>query len=368
MDVQGIWTLPHGVAGTMVLAITAYMLLAGADFGGGVWDLLASGPRRDAQRNLIAHAIGPVWEANHVWLILVVVLLFSCFPRAFAHISTELHVPLTLMLVGIVLRGSAFTFRSYDSRENTARYGWGPTFSIASLVTPVLLGVSFGAVAAGNIPLRDGPVRMTFVERFIMPWATPFSFSVGCMTLALCALLAATYLTVEATTGELRDDFRRRALAAAGAVLVTAITTAALAGRDAPLVFDALTTGPRALALLATTSTFASLAVFALWRRAFHLARVSVAGITVFIIWGWAWAQYPYLLPPDRTITSLAAPRATLVWTLGVLVAGTVILLPSFVYLFRIFKSGDRPFQSPSMSENGGSGGTGTSSKASAEP
>ncbi|MEO7996921.1 MAG: cytochrome d ubiquinol oxidase subunit II, partial [Gemmatimonadaceae bacterium] len=102
-----IFTLPNLVAGTMVLSITAYVLLAGADFGGGVWDLFSRGSRKDAQRALIADAIGPVWEANHVWLILVVVMLFSCFPRAFAHLSTELHIPLTLMLFGVVLRGSA---------------------------------------------------------------------------------------------------------------------------------------------------------------------------------------------------------------------------------------------------------------------
>src|ERR687884_759435 len=107
--------LPYLLAGILVLSLNAYVLLGGADFGGGVWDLLARGPRRDAQRALVADAIGPVWEANHVWLILVVVLLFTCFPVAFGALSVALHVPLVLMLVGIVLRGSAFTFRTYDS-------------------------------------------------------------------------------------------------------------------------------------------------------------------------------------------------------------------------------------------------------------
>jgi cytochrome d ubiquinol oxidase subunit II len=333
-----------------------------------VWDLFASGTRREQQRDLIAHAIGPVWEANHVWLILVVVLLFSCFPAAFAHISTELHIPLTLMLVGIVLRGSAFTFRSYDTRESGARQGWGLTFSIASVMTPVLLGICVGTVASGNIPMRNVQPAETFTERFVTPWLTPFALSVGLMTLSLCALLAATYLTVEAKDAALKNDFRKRAFCAAAAVTVMAAVTGYLAERDAPLVFNALTSGIRSLTLLTTTSLFAALFLWALQRRHFRLARVAVAGVTVFIIWGWAWAQFPYLVPPDRTITTLAAPRATLEWTLGVLILGTVILLPSFIYLFRVFKSGDRPFQSPRISVNGGSGGTGTSISASDDP
>ena len=103
--------LSHTLAGVILVALTAYVLLGGADFGGGIWDLLADGPRKTRQRELIAHAIGPVWEANHVWVILAMVLLFTCFPRAFARIAIALHVPLTLMLIGIVLRGSAFVFQ-----------------------------------------------------------------------------------------------------------------------------------------------------------------------------------------------------------------------------------------------------------------
>ena len=129
------FSLADSLAGIILIALTAYVLMGGADFGGGVWDLLASGSRKARQRDLIAHAIGPVWEANHVWLILAVVLLFTCFPSAFARIAIALHVPLTLMLIGIVLRGSAFVFRSYGG-------GGGRVFAVASLVTPVLLGVA----------------------------------------------------------------------------------------------------------------------------------------------------------------------------------------------------------------------------------
>ena len=129
------------VAGVVMVAMVAYIVTGGADFGGGVWDLFAGGPTAARQRDVIAHALGPIWEANHVWLVLVVVLLFVCFPLAFAAIATALHVPLALMLVGIVLRGSAFTFRTYDRDDAHSRRLWGRTFAIASVITPVMLGV-----------------------------------------------------------------------------------------------------------------------------------------------------------------------------------------------------------------------------------
>ena len=149
------------IAGVILIALNGYMLLAGADFGGGVWDLLASGPRRDRQRELIATAIGPVWEANHVWLILVVVLLFTCFPIAFSRVAVGLHIPLTLMVLGIVLRGSAFIFRSYDTHHDVAQRRWGRTFSIASLLTPFLLGVCVGADCIGACSSSAGRNRFS---------------------------------------------------------------------------------------------------------------------------------------------------------------------------------------------------------------
>ena len=139
----------EAVAVAMLLALVIYALFGGADYGAGVWDLLARGPRATAQRELIAHAIGPVWEANHVWLIIVIVLLFTGFPSAFSAIMTTLHVPLSLMLIGIVLRGSAFTFRSYDNSE-VGKRRWNRVFSIPSVVTPMLLGAVIGAIATGQ--------------------------------------------------------------------------------------------------------------------------------------------------------------------------------------------------------------------------
>jgi cytochrome d ubiquinol oxidase subunit II len=340
-----VFTLPHAVAGVMVLSLNAYVLLAGADFGGGVWDLFATGSRKEQQRAAVADAIGPIWEANHVWLILVVVLLFTCFPRAFAHFSTVLHIPITLMLVGIVLRGSAFTFRNYDSKADSVQRGWGRLFAIASVVTPVLLGICVGAVAAGNVPMGEALTGRDFVSVYVRPWVSPFTVAVGVLALALFAHLAAVYLAWERDEPALKNDFRQRALVAAVAVLVAGLVTMVFARTDAPLVYRGLTSGRTALAMHAVTAIAGITGVWALWRRRWFVAVLAAAAQGSFLIWGWAWSQFPWLVPPSHSITSLAAPRETQQLVMIVLGFGTAILLPSFVYLFRIFKGHRTPFE-----------------------
>jgi cytochrome d ubiquinol oxidase subunit II len=324
------------LAGAVMVSLNAYVVLGGADFGGGVWDLLASGPRRRQQRALIADAIGPIWEANHVWLILVIVLLFTCFPAVFARMSVTLHIPLTLMLVGIVLRGSAFTFRSYDSQQDDVQRRWSTVFAGASIVTPVLLGVSVGTVAAGRIPPAPSG---SFTDAYVAPWLSPFPFAVGLLTLVLFAFLAAVYLTLETADPELRDDFRRRALAAGAAAFGAAALALALASQEAPLVWTKLLGAPWAATLHLITAVAAVAALGALWNRRWRLARAAGIVQVSCIVWGWALAQYPYLLPVHLTYVEAAAPAITLKLVLGALAVGMVILIPSLYYLFRIFKS-----------------------------
>jgi len=315
------------LAGIILIALNAYVLLGGADFGGGVWDLLARGPRKVRQRELIAHAIGPVWEANHVWLILAVVLLFTCFPAAFARLAIALHVPLTLVLIGIVLRGSAFTFRSYGGEQEQEKY-WGRVFAVASLVTPVLLGVAVGAVASGAVGEGGRGTGEGFYGAYVAPWLAPFPFAVGLFALACFAFLAAVYLTLEAGDDDLREDFRRRAIGAGALVFVAAALGLVLSGQ-APLV------GAR---LVALTGIAAVCAFIALWTRRYRTARVAAAAQVSLILWGWGLAQFPYLLPPDLTIAGAAAPAVTLRLALGVLGLGALVLFPSLYYLFRVFK------------------------------
>ncbi|MFN8654305.1 MAG: cytochrome d ubiquinol oxidase subunit II [Gemmatimonadales bacterium] len=328
-------TLPDFIAGVVVVALTAYVLLAGADFGGGVWDLFAAGPRKDRQRDLIAHAIAPVWEANHVWLILVIVLLFTCFPSAFSRLTIALHIPLSLILLGIVLRGSAFIFRSYADGSTQQRY-WGRVFASASLVTPVLLGVGFGAIAAGQV---DKPSGAGFVADYVEPWASAFPASVGAFTLSLFAFLAAVYLTCEAKDQDLQEDFRRRALLAGVAVFVTAFVTLLLAWNESPLVWHGLTTSAKALPIHLFTGAAAVTAFWGLYARRYKLARLATGAQVIGILWGWAFSQYPLILPPALTIQDAAAPHITLKLVSIALGVGAVVLLPSLWYLFRVFKS-----------------------------
>ena len=334
-------TLAEVAAWIIVVALNAYVLFGGADFGGGVWDLLASGPRRQQQRDLVAHAIGPIWEANHVWLIVVVVMLFVCFPPAFAAFGTVLHIPLSLMLIGIVLRGSAFVFRSYSYGPRSEQRRWGQTFAVSSLVTPAVLGMCVGAVVSGHVGAAMTAVTSGtagFADTYIRPWISPFSIAVGAMSVALLSFLAATYLTIEAAADRaLQDDFRNRALGAAVASLALAIIALVLGARSGDVMARLIKPGWTTL-VLAGSGVAAVTSVVSLFQRRFQLARVAAGAWVTLILWGWVLAQFPLIIPPDLTINAAAAPNRTLVETMAVLAGGAVVLIPSLWYLLRVFK------------------------------
>lgn len=312
----------------IVAALNLYAVSGGADFGSGFWDFLARGPRAQRQRELIAHAIGPIWEANHVWLILAIVVLFTAFPPAFARVTTVLHVPLFLMLLGIIARGAAFSFRAYGDPKRETPRPWGPVFAVSSLLTPLLLGVVLGAIASGSVTLKSG---------FFASWLGLFPLSVGLFALAMFAFLAAVYLAVEAEEGEMREDFRRRAMISEVALGVIAALVLAAAGAEAPEILHDLTRTSWSWGLHAVTAASALTVLFALWRRRYGLARIAAVLQVSLIVWGWAFSQYPYLVRPDLTLANAAAPPVTLRLMLGVLAGGTVLLLPAFLYLFRVF-------------------------------
>jgi cytochrome d ubiquinol oxidase subunit II len=312
-------------------SLTFYALLGGADYGGGVWDLLARGPSAPRQRATIARAIGPVWEANHVWLIIAVVVLFTGFPLAFARLSTFLSVPLTLVLLGIVLRGSAFVFRSYGPDDPRFAHFWGTVFAVASAATPLFLGVVVGAITEGRLP---GAAHGAFVDLYLRPWATPFSISVGLFALALFAYLAAVYLTLEARAPDERAAFRLRALASGVAVGATAATSLALAPA---WLRSELMRSAWAIPLQIATGATAIAALVLLARRQFRSARLTAAVQVTLILWGWGLAQYPLVIRPDLTLADAAAPENVRVLLLQALGVGGVVLFPSLFYLFGVF-------------------------------
>lgn len=326
-------TAAEVVAGVVVAALAAYALTGGADFGGGVWDLVAVGPRARAQRELVARAIGPIWEANHVWLILVIVLLFVCFPQVYAAIGTALHWPLLGMLFGVVLRGAAFAFRSHDYGPQQAH--WDRVFALSSLITPFLFGLCIAGVSSGRI--RVGPDGVVDPD-FFGPWTTPFAIGVGALLVAEFAWLAAAYLVVEADTPALRADFRARSLLGGAVTGVFALGVVLLARDGAPAVFDQLGASWRGWAIQAVVGAIAVGAMVATWRGRDALARTLVAGQLLAVLVGWVVALYPALLPPDLTVETAAAPVAVLRTTLGILAVGALALVPAYVWLYRVFK------------------------------
>jgi len=325
----------------IVIALVAYVLLGGADFGGGVWDLLASGPRKKEQRALIEKAIGPIWEANHVWLILVIVLLFAGFPRAFAALTTALHVPMTLFLIGVLFRGSAFTFRAYDTRGDRQQKRWGLIFSLASVVAPILLGMIVGTIASGRIRVEGAVIASGFWK----PWLSLFPFVVGLFALSLFAFLAAVYLARVAPDRALQDDFRRKAFGAGALVGVLAAVSFALSLRSAPVVARGLTDHPFTWPLHLITATAALTAFIALYRRRFDAARIAAGVQAAMIILGWTASQYPYLVVPDISIEAAAGNPKTRELLLIALGIGSVVLFPSLFALYRVFQKepGPRP-------------------------
>ena len=321
------------VAAVLWLSLTAYAVLAGADFGGGVWDILASGARAHDQRRAVAGAMGPVWEANHVWLIFMIVGLFTAFPSAFAVLATALYLPFTIAMTGIVLRGAAFAFRAHGREAVGPIRHWDVVFGGASVVAPFFLATAAAAVTSGAIRAPGGQLQSGFGAG----WTTPFALDAGLFAVALCAYLAATYLLVEtADRPALQADFRRRALAAGAVSGVLGLAGLALAAAQAPSFFEGL--HGRALPLLVLTLLNGPLALFAVWRLRPPLARVAVAAQVTLVLWTMAAAQWPYLVPPDLTARATAAPAGTIDAMLVVIPAGMALLLPSLYVLFRVFK------------------------------
>jgi cytochrome d ubiquinol oxidase subunit II len=267
-----------------------------------------------------------------------IVIVFTGFPRAFAAISTYLHVPMLLMLIGIVLRGSAFVFRAYGPHDRRHERFWGRVFAVASTATPLFLGIVVGAITEGRLPVTP---EGSFTAVFITPWLTPFAIAVGAFALVLFGYLAAVYLTLEARDSDERAAFRRRALLAGLAVAVLASAVLVLAS---PEVRGGLIASPWSGPLHFATGASALAAFGFLWIQQFERARMAAAAQVALILWGWALAQYPYAVRPHLTLTAAAAPANVQILLLQVLGVGAVILLPSLLYLFGIF--GPRGHQS----------------------
>jgi cytochrome bd ubiquinol oxidase subunit II len=320
----------------LIVALAAYAVLGGADFGAGFWDLTAGGAERGARlRGLVKRSMGPVWEANHVWLIVVLVVMWTCFPRAFGPLMETLYVPLFLAAVGIILRGAAFALRGEAATISEARV-LGAIFALSSLLTPFFLGCALGAVAAGEVPAAGDPS-----EPF-GSWTGPTSIFVGLMAVATGAYVAAVFLAGDATRAGLPDlaaAFRRRALGAAVVAGGFAIAGLFVVESDAPDLFDGLTSGAGLAAVIAS-AVVGLLTIGLIWTSRFEIARYTSAVAVGTILAGWALAQRPDFLPGEVSLDEAAAGDATLIATLIALALALAVIIPSLFWLFRLALEG----------------------------
>jgi cytochrome d ubiquinol oxidase subunit II len=319
----------------LVTGLTAYAVLGGADFGAGFWDLTAGGAERGARvRGMVKRSMGPVWEANHVWLIFVLVIMWTCFPPAFAAIMETLYVPIFLAGLGIILRGAAFALRGEAATINEARW-LGATFALSSVITPFFLGATIGAVAAGEVPVggAGGPFDS---------WTGAVPVLAGVTAIASGAFLAAVFMAADSVRAGLPDlvaAFRARALAAGVVAGALAIGGLVVVNADAPDLFDGLTGGFGLAAVI--VSALAGLITMSLvWGSRFGVARLSAAVAVGSILVGLAIADSPYFLPGELTFDEAAAGNATLVATMVSVVIGLAVILPSLALLFRLTLAG----------------------------
>jgi len=311
------------------LGLTTYAVFGGADFGAGIWDLAAGGSERGLRpRALIADAIGPVWEANHTWLIFDLVILWTAFPAAFAAIMSTLFVPLSLAALGIVLRGAAFAFRPVATGL-AGRRAAGAIFAASSVVTPFFLGAAGGAIASGRVPAGDA------LGDPWSSWLNPTAVLVGALAVATCAYLAAVFLVFDARRREDPDlvaYFLRRATLAAVAAGALAVAGIAVLRVDAPSLADELTR--RGWPLILASGILGTAALLLLRRDAPRGTRLLAVGAVVAIVWGWGVAQYPDILPGTLSLADAAAPIGSLEALLVVFVVAALIIAPSLVLLY----------------------------------
>jgi cytochrome d ubiquinol oxidase subunit II len=325
------WTLENLAAGAVYLGLVMYAVFGGADFGGGIWTALASGPRVREQRDGLFHAIGPVWEANHVWLVFVVVTLFTAFPKGFAALFTALPVPLVIALIGINFRGAAFAFRHFGRQTGEHIPFMASTFAVASILTPFALGMAVTATATGKIVFVNGWVQ---AEPWF--WIDSFTLVGGLVGMAICAYLAPIYMSVR-TEGELRRDFRHQGILAGLVLGILTTVEIPVAMVDAPL-FAGRLLASRGAPFVAMSVISGITTQILLWRCRFLWAQIAAAATVTLTIAGFAAAMYPDLLIGQLSLAAAAAPPATLRAYFSVLVIGSIILVPSLLLLYWTFR------------------------------
>jgi cytochrome d ubiquinol oxidase subunit II len=310
----------------ILLGLVMYTVLGGADFGAGMWELTAAaGPRSERIREHVDRSMAPVWEANHVWLIFVLVVTWTAYPTVFASVASTLCVALFVAAVGIILRGAAYALRTSGAERPVVER----VFALSSILTPFMLGAAVGGIASRRVPVGNA------AGDELASWLNPSSVAIGVLAVVVSATLSAVYLSADAARRRdplTEDAFRVRALVSGALAAALAAAALAVLRSDAPPIYHGLTAGDGRPAL-AVAVVAALLCLGLVWRRAYGPARVSAALAVAAIIAGWVLAQQPEVLP-GLTLEQAAAPHDTLVAVVAVVLAGAVLLLPALGLLF----------------------------------
>lgn len=326
--------LTESVAFFLGISILFYCIFAGADFGAGMLECFPGKKAGKDLKPIITRAIGPVWEANHVWLVLAVVILFMGYPKVYQALSIRFHIPFFILLCGVILRGCAFTFRHYDAVQDRSQKYYTRIFELSSFLTPLMLGMIAGATV---LDMKVG-LGANFYEIYVSPWFNAFSFSVGVFTCILFSFLAAVYLIGETREKTLQAFFVRRAKLLNGLAVVSGVSVFLCAHLEGVELLDRFFDRK----LSALCMGVATLLLLPLWmfltKRSVYLARFTAGSQVAFILFGWFRLKFPSLLS-EHTIYSAAAPDKTLVALLTALGVGSLLIFPALFYLLRIFKS-----------------------------
>jgi len=319
------------VAVVLFLGIVAYAIFGGADFGAGFWDLVAGGAERgERPRAVVQHSIGPVWEANHVWLIFVLVVLWTGFPEAFSSITLTLFVPLSLAALGIVLRGASFAFRKEVFRTSSRR-NFGAAFAFSSVLVPYCMGAVAGAIASGRVP-AGGTAGDPWSS-----WINATSILGGVLAVAVCAFLAAVFMVWDATRledPEMIEYFRVRAIATSVVAGFIALAGIVVLHDDARYVFDGLMS--RALAFVIISALCGIGTLVLLVRQSHFGARLLAIGAVASVVIAWGVAQWDYMLPTSLTVDDAAAPTGTLQAILVATVLFALVVVPGIALLYTL--------------------------------
>ncbi|GAB3646520.1 cytochrome d ubiquinol oxidase subunit II [Echinicola sediminis] len=326
----------------LYLSLLFYLLFGGADFGAGIIELFAGGSQKERTRLLTYQAIGPIWEANHMWLIIAIVILFVGFPGIYATASIYLHIPLSLLLIGIIARGTAFIFRHYDAVKDHFQKIYNLIFVYSSFMTPMFLGILAGTVISGRIDLN----AEDFVGAYITPWLGWFPLSVGVFTVVICGFLAAVYLIGEANTREDRDLFRKKAIRMNILTVIMGGIVFLVGEIEGIPLFKELFLHPFGLAGLIGATLSLPVTWYLLHKKKNYSPRILVGFQITMILMTLLGSHYPnFILAKDAvfTLENSAAGESTL-FSLGMaLLLGSLLILPALYYLIYSFQK--RPFE-----------------------